>query len=143
MKKFNFLIGDWSMKYTIPKSKFGERATGEGNGTFKKALNDQYVFFDYRAKFTTGSAQAHGIFARDDANKCYRYWWFEDSGNFQTATCNFLNKNTLFLSWREALLIQTFERISEDRIILTMSQPVDKQNFEPVLIVDFVRKQLK
>ena len=32
MDKLNFLIGSWFLKYTIPKSIFSEKATGEDQG---------------------------------------------------------------------------------------------------------------
>ncbi len=140
MDKFNFLIGNWVLKYTVPKTVFSDHATGEGEGCFKKALNNQYVFFDYKAELTSGSAQAHGIFAKDIARKCYKFWWFEDSGNFSSATCNFIDENTLFLNWHDTLLIQTFEKIKPDKIILKMSHPSKNQNFEPILIVEFFKK---
>jgi len=49
-------------------------------------LNQRFVSFDYRAKLSGGQAAAHGIFAWDEKNKIYRYWWFEDSGSFMEAT---------------------------------------------------------
>ena len=140
MDKFNFLIGSWSLKYTVPKSTFSDKATGNGKGIFKKAFNNKYVYFDYKAKLTTGSTKAHAIFAKDIAQNVYKFWWFEDSGNFSTATCNFIDENTLFLNWHDTLLIQTFEKINEDNIILKMSHPISQQMFEPILIVEFSKK---
>jgi hypothetical protein len=139
MEKFNFLIGKWSLKYTVPKSLFSVAAAGKGEGTFRRALNDKYVFFDYRAELTTGSAQAHGIFARDVGNNIYRYWWFEDSGSYRTATCNFTDDHTLFMNWHDTILIQTFEKISDGHIVLKMLYPVKKQDFKPILVVDFLK----
>ena len=73
MEKFSFLIGNWTLRYTVPESALSVAATGTGEGTFRRALNDKYVFFDYKAELTTGSAQAHGIFARDESQGIYRY----------------------------------------------------------------------
>ena len=140
MEKFNFLIGSWELKYAIPESKFSVEATGKGEGVFKRALNGKYVYFDYKAELTTGSAQAHAVFAKDESHKIYRYWWFEDSGNFLTATCEFTDENTLFLNWHDTLLIQTFEKITNDHVVLKMSYPVNKQNYTPLLVVDFFKK---
>lgn len=39
--------------------------------------------------------EAKGIFAWDEKIKMFRCWWFENSGSFQSATCNFINDNTL------------------------------------------------
>ena len=36
MKKFNFSIGDWKLKYTVPKSSFSEAGSSEGEGTFRR-----------------------------------------------------------------------------------------------------------
>lgn len=140
MEKFDFLLGIWTLKYDVPESEFSEAATGNGIGVFRRALNGKYVFFDYEAHLTTGSAQAHGIFARDEGKQVYRYWWFEDSGSYLNATCKFLDENTLFMSWHDTLLIQTFERLQDDKITLTMSLPGDAQNFRPILKVEFHKK---
>ena len=140
MDKFRFFLGTWTLKYTIPESVFSVAATGKGEGTFRRELNDKYVFFDYQAEFTTGSARAHGIFARDDSQGIYRYWWFEDSGSFRTAACEFTDENTLFMNWHDTNLIQTFEKVADDHIILKMSSPDKDQHFKPVLIVDLFRK---
>jgi len=93
MEKFEFLLGDWDMEYRVLKSSMSEAATGNGNGTFKKFLDDQYVLFDYSYSLTTGPGQAHAIYAWDEKTKLYRSWWFENSGNFSQATCNFLGDN--------------------------------------------------
>ncbi|MEJ2637406.1 MAG: hypothetical protein P8184_19225 [Calditrichia bacterium] len=140
MEKFEFLIGDWTLKYTVPKSVFSIEAKGTGEGTFSRALNNKYVFFDYRAELTTGSAQAHGIFAKDEKLNIYRYWWFEDSGNFQSGACNFINDKIFFMNWHETSLIQTFELLDENTVMLKMSHPLDADNFEPILKVELFRK---
>ncbi len=141
MDKFNFLIGSWDLAYKIPKSSFSEEATGKGSGTFKRTLNDKYVVFDYEASFTTGDkASAHAIFAWEEKIKMFRYWWFENSGSFMTATCNFINDDTLFLNWHNSLLIQTFKKIDEHTIELRMENPNKEGKFELVLEVMFKRK---
>ncbi len=135
MDEFNFLIGSWYLNYIIPKSSFSEESTGKGNGTFKRTLNDKYVVFDYEASLSKGDkAAAHGIFAWDEKLKMYRYWWFEDSGSFDTATCNFINNKTLFMSWHGSLLIQTFTKIDENKVELRMESP-DGGKFELILKV--------
>ena len=137
MKKFDFLLGDWILEYRIPKSSFHEAGSDSGIGSFKKALNGKYVFFEYSTK--TGS-EANGIFAWDDKVKVFRYWWFENSGNFLTATCNFINDDTLAMNWHDTLLVQTFTRDSKDRIILRMQSPDAQGGYEVVLEVIFTRK---
>jgi len=141
MDKFNFLIGSWDLTYKIPKSSFSEEATGKGSGTFKRILNDKYVVFDYEASFTTGDkASAHAMFAWEEKIKMFRYWWFENSGSFMTATCNFINDDTLFLNWHNSLLIQTFKKIDEHTIELRMENPNKEGKFKLVLEVMFKRK---
>lgn len=139
MEKFNFLIGEWSLKYKVPQSVYSPEATGEGTGTFRKALNDKCVFFDYCAEMTAGSTSAHGVFIKDKISNVYKYWWFEDTGSFDSATCNFTDNHTLFMTWHSNLLVQTFKKIDEDHILLTMSAPSDRQELFPVLIVNFHR----
>ena len=141
MNKFKFLIGNWKLEYKIPKSSFGEAATGKGSGTFKRVLNNKYVVFDYEASFSTGDkAAAHAIFVKDEKAEIYRFWWFEGSGNFNTATCNFINDETLFLNWHNSLLIQTFKKIDENSVELRMENPDKEGKFELVLEVIFKRK---
>ena len=141
MNKFEFLIGNWNLEYKIPKSSFSEAATGKGSGTFKRIFNNKYVVFDYEASFSTGDkAAAHAIFVKDEKAKIYRYWWFEDSGSFMTATCEFINDDTLFLNWHNSLLIQTFKKIDENSVELRMENPDKEGKFELVLEVIFKRK---
>ena len=68
MDKFDWFIGTWNMEYTLPE------LAGSGTGTFKKALDDKYVFFDYSASSPTGeTGGAHGIFAWDQKTSTYHY----------------------------------------------------------------------
>lgn len=133
--KLGFLLGDWRLDYRVPESSFSGEATGEGSGTFKKALDDAYVFFDYEATLTNMSAKAHGIFAWEEKSKIYRYWWFESSGNFLTATCNFSDENTLFFNWHDSLLVQTFTKKGPDEVILHMKNAAPGGEFELILEV--------
>jgi len=140
MEKFDFLLGDWNLEYRVPKSAFSEKATGTGSGTFKRALEDRYVCFDYSSSLTIGQGGAHGIFAWDEKSKVYRYWWFESSGNFLTATCDFIDAETLFLNWHDTLLIQTFKKDGPNKVILRMEAPTPEGKFELILEVIFTRK---
>jgi hypothetical protein len=145
MDKFDFLLGNWNLESNVPKSAFSEAATGKGTGTFKRELDDKYVYFDYASSFITGKnteqkGGAHGIFAWDEKWKVYRYWWFENSGNFMEATCNFVNDDTLFMNWHDTLLIQTFTKVDANKVILRMEHPAAQEKFELILEVIFTRK---
>jgi len=140
MEKFDFMLGDWDLEYKVPKSSFSEKATGTGSGTFKRALEDRYVCFDYSSSLTIGEGDAHGIFAWDEKSKVYRYWWFESSGNFSNATCDFIDEETLFLNWHDTLLIQTFKKDGPNKVILRMETPTPEGKFELVLEVILTRK---
>jgi hypothetical protein len=140
MEKFKFLLGDWNLEYRVPKSTLSEAATGTGTGTFKKTLKDKYVVLDYYCSLTTGEGQAHGIFAWDDKAKVYRYWWFEDSGNFLQATCSFVDNDTLFMNWQDTLLTQTFTKAGPDKVILRMNQSLGEDKSELILEVILTRK---
>lgn len=140
MEKFDFLLGDWDLEYRVPKSSMSPAATGMGSGTFKRFLNDRYVLFDYSCSLTTGQGQAHAIFAWDEKTKLYRFWWFEDSGNFAQATCNFTSDKILCLNWHDSLLVQSFRGVDPDKIILKMEQPAPEGGYELVLEVIFTRK---
>jgi len=141
MEKFDFLLGNWNLESRVPKSKFSEADTGTGAGTFKRALDDKYVYFDYRASLTTGEeGAAHGIFAWDEKAKTYRYWWFESSGNFLEATCDFVNNETLCMNWHDTILVQTFTKIGTNKVILRMEHPIAQGKFELILEVIFTRK---
>lgn len=139
MDKFNFLLGTWDMEYKVPKSQFSNEDSGNGKGEFKRILNDKYVTFDYSAKFSTSTGGAHGIFAWDEKNKIYRYWWFENSGEFSQATCNFLDENTLCFNWHNSLLVQTFTHTEDGKILLEMRYPSNKNDYEIILEVIFTK----
>jgi len=140
MEKFNFLLGDWNLEYRVPKSAFSETASGSGTGTFKSALDDKYVYFDYSSLISGQKGEAHAIFAWDEKAKVYRYWWFENSGNFLTATCNFVSEDILFLNWHDSLLKQTFKKISQNKVVLRMEHPNSEGEYELILEVIFTRK---
>jgi hypothetical protein len=140
MEKFEFLLGDWDMEYRIPKSSMSEADTGTGSGIFRRFLDDKYVTFDYSCSLSTGQGQAHAIFVWDQKAKLYRFWWFENSGNFAQATCNFLGDKALFLNWHDSLLVQNFRAVEPDKIILRMEQPTLKGEYELVMEVIFTRK---
>ena len=103
MEKFNFLLGDWDLEYRVPKSSIHEAATGIGSGTMKRALNDKFVIFDYVASLDDPEDKAHGIFVKDEKAGFYRYWWFESSGAFMQASCDFVNDKTLAMNWHNSL----------------------------------------
>lgn len=140
MERFDFLLGHWRLEYRVPASALSPAASGAGAGTFRRALGDKYVFLDYTCSLTTGDGQAHAVFAWDDRAGIYRYWWFEDSGEFRTATCNFVNDDTLMLNWHDTLLIQTFTKVAPDKVILKMEHPAAEGNYEPVLEVVFTKR---
>lgn len=141
IERLGFFIGDWALEYKVPKSRFSEAATGMGSGTFRRALNDKYVYFDYSCSLTTGDGEAHGIFAWDQKAKVYRYWWFEDSGDFSEAAGGFIDDETLFIKWHDTSLIQTFKRVDGDRIFLKMKDKATRGAYELILEVVFTRKR--
>ena len=129
MNKFDWLIGTWHLEYTLPQA-------GTGTGTFKRALDGMYVFFDYSASSPTGeTGAAHGIFAWDQKTSTYHYWWFENSGHFQQAMCDFINDDTLLMHWDAGLLIQTFQKTGPNQVELEMSKPNVQGHYEPILKV--------
>jgi hypothetical protein len=139
MRKFDFLIGKWFMKAEVPKSQFSDYATGEGKGEFKRVLNDRYVTFDYETSYPQGKASAHAVFVWDKKDKHYKYWWFEDSGEFNQAACDFIDENTLCLNWYNSLLVQTFQKDKNGNVTLEMRYPKDKDDYKVVLKVLFVK----
>jgi hypothetical protein len=139
MDKFDFLIGKWKLKYNVPKSFLSDEDTGEGTGEFKRILNNKYVSFDYSAKLSKGEGSAHAIFAWDDKSKLYKFWWFEDSGNYSSATCNFIDDDTLCLNWHDSLLVQSFKKENSNKIILRMKYPANENKYDLVLEVTFTK----
>jgi hypothetical protein len=141
MDKFDFLLGNWKLEYRVPKSSFGESDTGSGEGTIKRALGGKYVYVDYRAVLKkSGKGAAHAIFGWDDRAKIYRYWWFEDSGNFLTASCHFVDNDTLSLNWHDTVLVQTFQKRGPNQVLLRMEQPISGGGREIIMEVLFTRK---
>ena len=139
MDKFEFLLGTWNLESRIPKSIFSEAGSDTGIGTFKRALNDKYVLFEYS---NISGDEAKGIFAWDDKIKMYKYWWFENYGNYSQATCNFISDEVLAMNWHDSIQVQTFVKADPDKIILQMEYPSVKGGHELVLEVEFTRKDL-
>jgi hypothetical protein len=134
---FEFLFGEWNLEYRIPKSIFSDPGKDTGVGLFKKILKDNYALFEYS---TESGGEAKGIFAWDDKIKMYRYWWFENSGNFSTAACNFINDTTLAMNWHDTLLVQTFVKETPNRVVLKMQHPAHKGGYELILEVVFTKR---
>jgi len=137
LEKFGFLLGNWNLEYRIPKSNFGEARSDKGRGSFKKILSDKYILFEYS---TESEGEAKGIFAWDDKIAAFRYWWFENSGSFATATCNFINDKTLAMNWHETLFVQTFVKESPDKIVLKMQYPSEHGGYDCIMEVILTRK---
>ncbi len=141
MDKFEFLLGDWNLEYKVPASSFGEADSGSGEGTIRKALGGKYVYFDYHAVLSkSGEGSAHAIFGWDHKAEIYRYWWFEDSGAFMTAACDFVDETALRLNWHDTLLVQTFAKWGSDQLLLRMERPVSANRYEVIMEVVFTRK---
>jgi hypothetical protein len=137
MDKFRFLLGNWDLEYRIPESILSPAGSDSGTGSVSRALNDKYVIFEYS---TASGSEAKGIFAWDEKIKAYRYWWFENSGNFLSATCNFIHDEILAMNWHDSLLVQTFTKEGKDKVVLRMQYPSQKGGYDPVLEVILSRK---
>jgi len=140
MEKFDFLLGTWDMEYHIPESSFSDAASGTGRGEFQRALDDKYVFFDYSTLIDGKKGRAHAIFVRDEKAGIYRFWWFESSGSFMKATCDFIDDETLFINWHDSLLRQTFKKIDRNKVVLRIENPNSEGEYELVLEVLFTGK---
>lgn len=57
-----------------------------------------------------------------------------------TATCDFINDDTLFLNRHDSLLIKTFTKADPNKIVLRMQYPSSEGNFELIFEVIFTRK---
>jgi len=137
LHKFEFLLGDWNLEYKIPKSFFSDPGIDKGVGSFKRILKDKYVLFEYA---TESGGEAKGIFAWDDKIKIYRFWWFENSGSFSSATCNFVNETTLAMNWHDSLFVQTFVKEATDRVILKMKHPTTSGGYDLILEVILTKR---
>lgn len=142
MDRFDFLLGDWTLEYRVPKSPLADADSGTGEGTISRALEGRYVFFDYRVAMKSGGrGAAHGVFGWDENAGIYRYWWFENSGNFLSASARFVADGVLRLNWHDSVLVQSFERMGPDRVVLTMEQPSAGRGYEGLMEVFFDRKR--
>jgi len=144
MEKFEFLLGTWKMEYRIPESEFSPALTGSGTGKFRRALSGKYIFFDYSGSLSTGEkGAAHGVFAWDNKSKIHRYWWFENSGNFDEATCRFLDDGLLFMQWHGSLMSQAFRRTGRGTVVLKMTHPDSGGKPKTVMEVIFTRSEAR
>lgn len=136
LEKFGFLLGSWNLDYRIPKSSFSDARSDKGTGSFKKILKNKYVLFEYS---TESGGEAKGIFAWDDKIKAFKYWWFENSGSFASATCNFINDKTLAMNWHDTLLVQTFMQENPNKVILKMQNPSGLGGYDCIMEVILTR----
>ncbi len=136
LDKFEFLLGDWDLEYQIPKSFMSEAGRDTGIGSFTKILQEKYIQFEYS---TNSGSEAKGIFAWDAKINMYRYWWFESSGNFLSATCNFINDSILAMNWHNSLLVQTFAKESSESVLLKMQHP-SEDGYDLLMEVIFTRR---
>ena len=141
MRKFDFLIGDWVLEYRVPRTRLHEAAKGTGSGTFRRILDGKFVSFDYESYIGGERGRAHAVFGRDSKSGVYRYWWFEDSGAFMTATCDFVDHKTLAISWHDTLLRQTFQKTGPAEVTLRLERPAKGGGSELVLEVLLKRKR--
>ena len=93
----------------------------------------------FQRRLPNGGA-AKGIFAYDERINAIRYWWFENSGSFLSATCNFIDEFTLAMNWHDTLLVQTFKKESQDKVILKMQYPSSNGGYELILEVILTRQ---
>ena len=128
------------MEYRIPKTAFSEAGTGTGKGTFKRFMDDKYVLFDYSCSMNSEKGGAHAIFAWDEKVKFYRFFWFESSGNFSQANCNFLDDMSLRMNWHDSLFVQSFRAVDPNQVVLRMEHPTPEGEYELVMEVVFTRK---
>ena len=56
------------------------------------------------------------------------------------ATGDFINKNKLMLIWEENQLVQTFHRLKNGNVILSMFKKLDVNDHEIILEVLFTKK---
>jgi len=139
LRKLEFLIGHWELAYNIPKSRFSYATTGTGEGIFRRALNGKAILFDYKSLIDGQTGSAHGVFVRDGSAGLYRYWWFESSGAYDSASCSLIDENTLYMNWHNSVLRQTFRKINDDTIELHMDHPNADGEYDLVLEVIFTR----
>lgn len=140
MEKLGFLIGRWNLDYRIPQSRFSHATTGSGEGTFRRAVHDKVILFDYTCLIEGEKGAAHGVFAWDEKVSLFRYWWFESSGATDSASCNLIDDSTLYMNWHNSVLRQTFRKIDDDTVVLHMDHPNADGDYDLVLEVILNRK---
>jgi len=141
MERLHFLLGEWALEYQIPKSSMSEAMTGSGQGVMRRALHNKYITFDYHCSLGGDTTEAHGIFRWDESRQIYRYWWFESSGAYDTATCKLVDDGTLYMNWHGSVLRQTFKKMSDQEVFLLMELPVSDGSYELVLKVIMKRME--
>jgi hypothetical protein len=137
MRALSFMIGEWGLDYTVTQNGRTTK-TIRGTGSLRYLFNATYLTFDYQVFGKESGemiAEAHAIFAWDKKSGQYRYYWFEDSGNFHQATGVLRDAHTLALEWRDINCTQIFRRVSADAMYLEMQ--CAEQDL--LLRVDFTR----
>jgi len=137
LRALSFMVGEWGLDYTVTQHGQATK-TIRGIGSLRYLFNATYLLFDYQMfDKATGEklGEAHAIFAWDKKSSQYRYYWFEDSGNFLQAAGTLRDDHTLALEWQDIHCTQIFRRVSADAMYLEMQCP--EQDFQ--LRVDFSR----
>ena len=139
IEQLGFMIGRWKLEYHIPQSPYHVEAKGTGQGRIEVALDGRYMFFDYVSEVASNRTQAHGVFTWDVSNRCYRFWWFESTGNFDAAKGKLLDESTLYMEW-DGPCRQTFKK-EGDGLVLEMECLDPEKRYVPVMKVVFQREQ--
>jgi hypothetical protein len=137
MRALSFMVGEWGLDYTVTQGGHTTKAI-RGTGSLRYLFNATYLAFDYQV-FEKASGEmiagAHAIFAWDKKSGQYRYYWFEDSGNFHQAAGVLRDAHTLALEWQDINCTQIFQRVGADAMYLEMHCPEQ----DLLLRVDFTR----
>jgi hypothetical protein len=78
------LDGRWKIAEQYPKSPdYPNGATGKGNASFDRSLEDNYVIGKYSSRSSDLGIrlEGHAVFTFDEATNQFRYWWFANYGS--------------------------------------------------------------
>ena len=125
MRALRFLIGDWTLDYTVTRKGQTSRPIC-GDGQLRQLFGETYLTFDYQVRDRGSGAPlggAHGIFAWDGPAGHYRYFWYESSGALDQAKGWLRGEETLFLEWQGSDCTQIFRRLDPAAMYLEMTCP--------------------
>ena len=91
LAKLSFLVGNFTTENITFDTPMGKGGPGKGRNMNRWGLDSLFVMATYEGTMATmGNYQGHGMFTYDWPTGQYKCWWFDNYGNHNEYTGNFM-----------------------------------------------------